>query len=305
MRRATIVGGQVVEESELAAAARLRDNRVNELRGELGRKNRELKDCQDTITRLERQDAAAGEKIQSLENRVIAYEREIEILKVRRERDPKPPIRWEVAAAVASVISISGSFIFGAYDLGGKVSRLLSGIGVSQFDGNKIDGNIIDFEDNTQDPTVGFVDPITDWSQTGSGLYYHVDTAGQGPQPGPRDTVEFTLSKRVIGGETIAQTSSPRGRVDTYSRGLTEGLQLMNLGAKYTFKVVPRLTATVGGFRIRDVKPTDTIIYEVTLNKIIPEPKLPTTADMPSDAGQVLPTPPSPTPVQPFRIDAP
>ena len=76
---------------------------------------------------------------------------------------------------------------------------------------------------------------------TSSGLQYVVVEEGQGPKPGPTDTVEGHYRGTLIDG-TEFDSSYKRGQTISFPlnrviAGWTEGVQLMSPGAKYTFYI--------------------------------------------------------------------
>ncbi|MAU12483.1 MAG: peptidylprolyl isomerase [Anaerolineaceae bacterium] len=76
---------------------------------------------------------------------------------------------------------------------------------------------------------------------TSSGLQYVVVEEGQGPKPGPTDTVEVHYRGTLIDG-TEFDSSYKRGQTISFPlnrviAGWTEGVQLMSPGAKYTFYI--------------------------------------------------------------------
>jgi len=72
---------------------------------------------------------------------------------------------------------------------------------------------------------------------TASGLQYKVLTPGAGDRPGPNDTVKVHYEGRLLDG-TVFDSSYKRGEPVSFPLGAviagwTEGLQLMQVGAKH------------------------------------------------------------------------
>lgn len=100
-----------------------------------------------------------------------------------------------------------------------------------------------------------------------SGLQYRVIQAGQGQRPGPTDQVTVHYRGTLIDGSEFdssyrrnAPASFPLNGV---IRGWTEGLQLMQEGAKYQFAIPADLAYGSRG-RLAD----ETLVFEVELIKV-------------------------------------
>jgi FKBP-type peptidyl-prolyl cis-trans isomerase len=124
----------------------------------------------------------------------------------------------------------------------------------------------IDFlEQNKQKPGI-----IT----TESGLQYEVLSTGDGPKPLPEDTVRVHYKGTLLNG-TEFDSSYSRGEPAEFPlngviSGWTEGLQLMNVGAKYRL-FIPSDLGYGSQDRRPQIPPNSTLIFEVELLEINPE----------------------------------
>ena len=101
-----------------------------------------------------------------------------------------------------------------------------------------------------------------------SGLQYQVLKEGNGKKPSAKDTVEGTL----IDG-TVFDSSYQRGEPATFPlqqviAGWTEGLQLMQEGAKYRFFIPYRLGYGAGGAGAQ-IPPFAALIFDVELIQVV------------------------------------
>lgn len=105
---------------------------------------------------------------------------------------------------------------------------------------------------------------------TGSGLQYTVQKAGKGKKPKATDTVEVHYEGRLINGE-IFDSSIESGKsiefpLDQVIAGWTEGLQLMQEGAEYTFFIPANLAYGTQG--PASIPPNSVLIFKVQLISI-------------------------------------
>ena len=107
---------------------------------------------------------------------------------------------------------------------------------------------------------------------TKSGLQYKVLQEGKGKQPTAKDTVMCHYEGFLIDG-TVFDSSVQRGEPATFPlqqviAGWTEGLQLMQEGAKYRFFIPYRLAYGEGGAGGM-IPPFATLIFDVELIQVI------------------------------------
>ena len=103
---------------------------------------------------------------------------------------------------------------------------------------------------------------------TKSGLQYTIKQEGQGPKPGPTDSVEVHYHGTFINNKTF-DSSYNRGEPISFPlngviSGWTEGLQLMSVGSIYKFFIPYHLAygeRGAGGV----IPPYATLIFEVEL----------------------------------------
>lgn len=106
---------------------------------------------------------------------------------------------------------------------------------------------------------------------TSSGLQYKVITEGSGPRPASTDNVTVHYEGTLINGE-VFDSSYKRGEPTSFPlngviKGWTEGLQLMQPGAKYRFYIPQELAYGARGAG-GQIKPYSTLIFDVELISI-------------------------------------
>ena len=106
-----------------------------------------------------------------------------------------------------------------------------------------------------------------------SGLQYRVITTGEGPVPGPEDSVTVEFRGSLIDGTEIL-SSKKLGKpatlkVNRIIKGLSEALQLMPTGSKWVLYIPPELAY---GNRSPGAKipAYSTLIYEIELHSVEP-----------------------------------
>ena len=102
---------------------------------------------------------------------------------------------------------------------------------------------------------------------TDSGLQYEVMTIGTGEKPAATDKVEVHYHGTLLDG-TVFDSSVDRGQTITFGlnqviKGWTEGLQLMPIGSKFKFTIIPELA--YGDRDMGSIPPNSTLIFEVEL----------------------------------------
>lgn len=105
---------------------------------------------------------------------------------------------------------------------------------------------------------------------TASGLQYKILTAGEGPSPSATTNVTVHYRGTTLDGDEF-DSSYKRGTPASFPlnrviAGWTEGLQLMNVGAKYRFFIPSDLAYGKRGAG-SDIGPNETLIFEVELVK--------------------------------------
>ena len=105
-----------------------------------------------------------------------------------------------------------------------------------------------------------------------SGLQYQVLQEGNGKKPTAKDTVMCHYEGTLIDG-TIFDSSYKRGEPATFPlqqviAGWTEGLQLMQEGAKYRFFIPDRLGYGAGGAGAQ-IPPFAALVFDVELIQVV------------------------------------
>jgi len=103
---------------------------------------------------------------------------------------------------------------------------------------------------------------------TDSGLQYEIIEEGDGPIPGPDDTVEVHYSGKLLDG-TEFDSSYTRGQTVTFGvgqviPGWTEALQLMPVGSKWKLFIPPELGYGAGGAG-QVIGPNAALVFDVEL----------------------------------------
>ena len=106
---------------------------------------------------------------------------------------------------------------------------------------------------------------------TPSGLQYEILTAGNGASPSATDKVTVHYQGTTIDGKEF-DSSYKRGESITFPlngviAGWTEGLQLMQEGAKYRLYIPSELAYGASGAG-SDIGPNSTLIFDVELIKV-------------------------------------
>lgn len=108
--------------------------------------------------------------------------------------------------------------------------------------------------------------------RTYSGLQYQVLRPGNGPRPSTYNKVKVHYHGTLTNG-VVFDSSKQRGQPTTFGvtqviPGWTEGLQLMQKGAKYKFIIPPNLAYGQRGAPPK-IGPNETLIFEVELLDIL------------------------------------
>jgi len=106
---------------------------------------------------------------------------------------------------------------------------------------------------------------------TASGLQYQVITPGTGKSPSATDTVEVHYEGTLIDGTVFDSSYQRKSTIEfplnRVIAGWTEGVQLMQEGAKYRFFIPSKLAYGTRGAG-RDIGPNEALIFDVELIKV-------------------------------------
>ena len=113
---------------------------------------------------------------------------------------------------------------------------------------------------------------------TASGLQYEILREGLGPKPGPTDRVKVHYHGTTPNGE-VFDSSVDRGQPAEFGlnqviKGWTEGLQLMNGGAKYKFFIPQELAYGANPQPGSIIEPYMPLVFEVELLEILDGPEI-------------------------------
>lgn len=129
---------------------------------------------------------------------------------------------------------------------------------------------------------------------TASGLQYKVIKEGNGPVPGPNDTVTVNYVGKLLDG-TEFDNSYKRGQPFTtpVNRGIIKGwieaLQMMKVGSKWELYVPPELG--YGEFGRPGIPPNSLLIFEIELITNSPAQTQPHTASSPPVTSDIIKVP--------------
>ena len=109
--------------------------------------------------------------------------------------------------------------------------------------------------------------------KTSSGLQYQIIKTGTGKKPQKNSQVKVHYEGRLIDGtifdSSIARDQAVDFRLDQVIQGWTEGLQLMQEGAKYRFFIPAELAyGQIGSGDV--IEPNSTLIFEIELLSVQP-----------------------------------
>lgn len=109
---------------------------------------------------------------------------------------------------------------------------------------------------------------------TASGLQYQINTTAKGMKPKLKDVVTLRFNASRIDGSTISSSdvkNKPLNiTVNKLFKGLQQGLQIMSVGANYTFFIPSKLAYGITGDVNLNIGPNEVVIYQVELLNIQP-----------------------------------
>jgi FKBP-type peptidyl-prolyl cis-trans isomerase FkpA len=113
------------------------------------------------------------------------------------------------------------------------------------------------------------------WTTTPTGLQYRIVKAGEGPRPTATDVAlvdytgkleDGTVFDTSIGKQPMPMSLAPGAMI----AGFTEGVQLMNKGATYSFRLPAKLAYGEAGSPPK-IAPNTPLLFDVTLLEFLPE----------------------------------
>lgn len=111
--------------------------------------------------------------------------------------------------------------------------------------------------------------------ETASGLQYKILDDGTGRKPTVNDLVLVDFEGKLLNGDVFESSARHGGPSPMPLQGMipgwTEGLQLMNSGAKYRFWMKPDLAFGAGGIPGK-VPPGGIVVFDVKLNEVLSAP---------------------------------
>tara|TARA_B100000315_G_C14594683_1_gene598103 strand:- start:2711 stop:3346 length:636 start_codon:yes stop_codon:yes gene_type:complete len=106
-----------------------------------------------------------------------------------------------------------------------------------------------------------------------SGLQYEVLSSGSGESPNATDEVQVHYRGQLVDGKefdsSYKRNAPVEFRLNQVIPGWTEGLQLMNKGARYKFYIPPDLGYGAGGVPQAGIPPNAVLVFDVQLLQIM------------------------------------